>query len=363
MAVNHEMPTLREGNPEHGSGQGDGSQGWISQPQNHFRVAAGDDAGSAKATRQCKQCGCAIGKGKQLCQPCRLAKRRARRCSKGHWHARDNFKRDDRGNVIEKLCTACQSWKPSGEFRPRKDTASGLFSFCKECEAARQSAYRRRFLAQAKEARPTKLKSCAACGRKFTPKGSQRYCSDDCSRSAALQSMRAKFGTIHVITHATCRTCQQSKPLADFYKPGMHIPKIRPWACAECQSTKKNRLQKKYRKEPKNKPRHRLSKRFRETMGKVKAGGSHHLRDFIGCSTAFLRKHLESQFKRGMTWSNYGTKWHVDHILPVSSFDHSDKDQVRKCWHFSNLRPLWADANIAKSNQIITCQPELLLTH
>ena len=42
----------------------------------------------------------------------------------------------------------------------------------------------------------------------------------------------------------------------------------------------------------------------------------------LGCSIIFLIEYLESQFKEGMSWENYGVKgWHIDHIKPCASFD------------------------------------------
>lgn len=75
--------------------------------------------------------------------------------------------------------------------------------------------------------------------------------------------------------------------------------------------------------------------------------------DLTGCSWIELRKHLESQFKDGMLWSNYGTHgWHVDHIIPCSYFNLTlDLDQ-KKCFHYTNLQPLWAKDNLKKSNKI-----------
>jgi hypothetical protein len=82
---------------------------------------------------------------------------------------------------------------------------------------------------------------------------------------------------------------------------------------------------------------------------------------YLGCNRSFFYAHIESQFKRGMTWDNYGKVWHIDHIIPVSTFDHRDKEQAFKCWHFSNLRPMFAVENMKKGAKIVTCQPELLL--
>lgn len=78
----------------------------------------------------------------------------------------------------------------------------------------------------------------------------------------------------------------------------------------------------------------------------------------LGCSLSQFRAHLQSQFKRGMHWNNYGKRWHIDHIVPCYSFDLSKPEQQRKCFHYSNLRPLWAELNLKKRALIEPCQPE-----
>lgn len=74
----------------------------------------------------------------------------------------------------------------------------------------------------------------------------------------------------------------------------------------------------------------------------------------IGCSKDELRAHLESQFKPGMTWDNYGSgdgKWVVDHIRPIASFELSDPVEFSKCWNHKNFQPLWWMENIIKSDR------------
>ena len=69
--------------------------------------------------------------------------------------------------------------------------------------------------------------------------------------------------------------------------------------------------------------------------------------ELIGCDVEELRKYLELQFEKGMTWENYG-EWHIDHIRAISFFDLTDEEQQKKCFHYSNLQPLWAFENMSK---------------
>ena len=77
----------------------------------------------------------------------------------------------------------------------------------------------------------------------------------------------------------------------------------------------------------------------------------------LGCRVSDLKTHLENQFylhpatKEKMTWNNHGYYgWHIDHIIPLSSFDLTDRGQFLKACHYTNLQPLWMKDNLEKSN-------------
>jgi len=72
--------------------------------------------------------------------------------------------------------------------------------------------------------------------------------------------------------------------------------------------------------------------------------------DFLGCSLEEFKTYLESKFKPGMNWSNYKWDgWHVDHIKPIASFDLTNEEDFKKCFHYTNLQPLWAAENFKKN--------------
>jgi hypothetical protein len=71
--------------------------------------------------------------------------------------------------------------------------------------------------------------------------------------------------------------------------------------------------------------------------------------ELLGCSIEDFKQHLEKHFKPEMNWDNYGKIWEIDHIKPCSSFDLSDIEQQKQCFHYSNTQPLFKTTNIAES--------------
>jgi hypothetical protein len=66
----------------------------------------------------------------------------------------------------------------------------------------------------------------------------------------------------------------------------------------------------------------------------------------LGCSIPFLKNYLESMFLPTMSWENYGRYWHIDHIIPCSVFNLSKQEDQEKCFHYTNLQPLFATTKV-----------------
>lgn len=95
-----------------------------------------------------------------------------------------------------------------------------------------------------------------------------------------------------------------------------------------------------------------LRNRLNAALRRVWAKKSTSAIKLLGCSIEHFMVHLESQFEPGMTWENR-RKWHIDHIIPCAAFDLTDTEQQRACFHYTNLRPLWASENISKGTKIL----------
>lgn len=76
----------------------------------------------------------------------------------------------------------------------------------------------------------------------------------------------------------------------------------------------------------------------------------------FGYTQQELMRSLESKFRGCITWDNYGSYWHIDHIKPVSHFDWKEdkvEKTIKECWALDNLQPLPAALNSIKGNRYI----------
>lgn len=72
--------------------------------------------------------------------------------------------------------------------------------------------------------------------------------------------------------------------------------------------------------------------------------------ELIGCNIEEFMIHIERQFKKGMTWENYG-EWELDHIKPCCSFDLLKESEQKKCFNYSNSQPLWKKEHREKTKE------------
>jgi transposase-like protein len=75
-------------------------------------------------------------------------------------------------------------------------------------------------------------------------------------------------------------------------------------------------------------------------------------RQLIGVNFKIFVKWIEYQLEEGMIMEGYGSAWHLDHVLPISSFNLLDEEELHKAMNWVNIRPLTPLKNIQKSNKI-----------
>ena len=74
---------------------------------------------------------------------------------------------------------------------------------------------------------------------------------------------------------------------------------------------------------------------------------------YLGCDLEWFKKWIEFRFDKNMNWDNLGKYWQIDHILPISRFDMTNENDIRICFHWTNLQPLESTENRQKYDNFI----------
>lgn len=211
-----------------------------------------------------------------------------------------------------KQCSKCGQEKDVALFHRDKNKKSGLRSACKIC-LSEQDRKKHSHTYTLKK-RPT----CSACDTVIGHNNQKKM----------------------------CRTCQKKV----FAKHNSE----RASSYAKNNRSKINeRLRFKYQNDNRFKMKAILRSRLNSAVKKgVKSGSA--VSD-LGCSIEYLKKYLEVKFEYGMTWDNWGKGegyWHIDHIIPLASFDLADPEQLKKACHYTNLQPMWEKENLQKGAKL-----------
>lgn len=232
-----------------------------------------------------------------------------------------------------KKCSKCHVEYPlTAEFWNRaKHCADGFHTQCKTCRKKQAAEYRAK--------NPNKIKE------------SQKQCyqKHKQERKRKRDEWYAKNPDYNKNYYA-----KNAESISETGKKWRHNnkPKLKEYYNANKEQINE-RQRKRYHSDPEYKIRKIFRTRFKHFLDNNITGRMEY---YVGCTLEELKLHIESLWVEGMSWENHShTGWHIDHIVPVSSFDYSEgklEESLKKCWHYSNLQPLWAKDNLVKSDSI-----------
>lgn len=210
-----------------------------------------------------------------------------------------------------KICTKCKDEKDFNLFSNNKNYKDGKDNICKKCHKEYDQLNRDKQLKYHKEKRKNELDKFKAYDKEYNLKNKERYKQEYILNKEKYQQRNKIYN---------------SKPEV------------------------KERKNQKIRERRKNDPLFKIKENLRIRLYKsIKLNKSVSALTLIGCSIPKLKQYLESLFLPEMSWENHGIIWEIDHIIPCSSFDLTILKEQQKCFHYSNLQPLFKTTKIAES--------------
>jgi hypothetical protein len=190
------------------------------------------------------------------------------------------------------------------------------------------------------------FKYCAGCDRNYP-------------RTAEFFYLKRKAGRF--VPSSRCKPCSVKRALDRYYASEKFSRSQERKALLEQRRLAEIESRKRRADGRLEKARHTLSPAYRLRLGMLtrlrgyRARGGLHPEikadNAIGCSWEELADYIEARWYDGMSWSNYGS-WHIDHIVPISSADLTNRDEALRVLNFKNLQPLWAHENVKKGARI-----------
>lgn len=254
-----------------------------------------------------------------------------------------------------KTCRKCGEDKPLSEFNYKDRKKNRFSTMCKPCEAK----YKKQYSIDNKEAIKEHSKCYREQNKEKLSKNKKQYYENNKAKLIAYQKDYREINPTETkkrrkeeyLRHRDAnikRACTYAKEHP--VQTRLNKKKYAETHRDKKYSYKKQRLKDDIEFKIKENLRSRLSSAIRNQSAKKTAKTF----DLIGCSIQYFIQYIEAQFKECMTWDNHGLYgWHIDHIRPCSSFDLTDPEQQKQCFHYTNLQPLWAEDNLKKSDKYI----------
>jgi hypothetical protein len=228
-----------------------------------------------------------------------------------------------------------------------------------------------------------KMECCETCRKKntieYAKHKTHKVCSGPCGKNKSIEEFGNRASSIDG-KQGVCRGCRYEKT-KEWNKKNKkrrdkksklwrkkNLKKTNAQSVIRRQNNLENQRKKERAWEKKNRDRRRKQKRKRQKERiktdinfRIKRNLRNGLLNALdgkvknNSALTYLHKPIED-FKRLME-SKFGIGWtwdmiELDHIVPVSHFDHTKEEEVEKCWHWSNFQPLLIADNRDKWNYL-----------
>lgn len=259
--------------------------------------------------------------------------------------------------IKEKKCSKCGEVKSSDQFYKDSSNTSGLYSCCKACkqkyahdrwrndpeyrakkkiEDSKRTDYRKKYIAEKRkdpafvEKRKEYMKEYhnkvdwkIYVNKKIKEDPTYRDKLNESARKYR-ENNREKCLEAQKKSNAKRRSTQEYKDWRNDYE----------------------------KKQRDNNPEYRMLLSIRVRINKSIVNKTESSKALLGCSMKFFTKYIREMFVDDMSWENYGSVWHLDHIVPCNHFDMTKPYNQKICFNYRNYQPLTVYENCSKQDDL-----------
>jgi hypothetical protein len=211
------------------------------------------------------------------------------------------------GKITAKCCSRCDETKPINEFVPKKN-------FCKECKNLRirelRFAKNWNKMKEVENEIGENNKLCGYCDKVFPKTYFKCRKCIDCKRECDRNSRK----------HNTDDCSIKREKYTDIVKRFIKSQRVRIYIA--------------------------LKQKQNKTI------------EYLGCNTEEFYNWMLYNFDDVLTLDNYGSFWHIDHVIPISHFNLENEHEQSIAFNWKNTMPLSAKENCTKNNRLVLSQIE-----
>lgn len=249
---------------------------------------------------------------------------------------------------MEKKCSKCKITKDFSQYYKDKKKYDGLSPACKSCIYKQQSSFRKKEKGRVEITE----KKCSICKNIYSTDCFNKDKSRGDGYDAKCKACKKQMGDIYKekykdkIAAYTESVKEIKREQSRLYqrKNKDRINKHRRDMRKKHPHIFRERYKNRYYSDEKFRIAHTYRTRVRKALCKNYKSGK--TLELLGCTIPELKAYLENRFLPTMSWDNYGSLWHIDHIKPCASYDLTDPKQQAECFHYTNLQPLFAKTTI-----------------
>ena len=247
----------------------------------------------------------------------------------------------------KKRCMKCEEIKDVDDFKKRNNKP---ISQCKTCTNKRNAELKRLKREKVKQDKIDK-------GDIILPKNDNNKVCPYCKSEKSKDNFRKN--------RKKCLDCEREHG-KKYRKSNIGKKKSKKWLDDNSDKMKKlqsdwyqnnkEKVNKKFRERCKNDPEFKIKYVIKSRLNRVlnnhDIGKDKRTMKYVGCTEKLFCEWMEYCFDKKKSFEKHGEYWHMDHVIPVNTFDLSIKNNYDICFYWGNYSPLKGTDNMTKKDSI-----------